>query len=1116
MMRTRFFPGGRQGGWMLAFAFLFLPLPLVAGSVPEEVFPGIALDSPLQDRYGSGEAVVLKGVVADASKAGGQILFRFAHQVSGEEVRIFFNLEGNRFEGYQIFQHSEAGTYDLEVFLGGTGESQLAFIGKFSGLEISSEEGVILLPQDFFSGVVFDENWPTAYRTGDEVTLSGESGDPEMANGQILFNFIPRSGGEEISVYANLEGMRFARRHLFLHEESGMYDLEVFMGGAGAISLGFVGRFQVEIEPGSGVIQIPRAFFPGLTMDSSLPAELPIGRSHIFAGTVDEGIHGISIELESIAGVRQISVGVENSRFFLPLRLREEERGPLELRIFVEMEDGKYRQSGSFEIKGVDPLPSARLTVGVLGVSLLAGEARGIPLANEGEISLDDLEYDIEGPFVVVEAPSALGAGEIGEVLVRYDGGEGQGWLRLWEADGPTLPQKVALSGIERGDFESSFAHRRADGDGHIEMVLDFTQGDHVLVLYSGQMDPSEAGLDYSFKLGGEEPVAKRVVAMGRNGKLGQVDRLKQTLREREQVLAAAFCEHPSPASKPAAVEYRVGDRRDFTFPGIGEVPTQRLSATVVAVEKRAVAWVQDGLRETSENLDLEQIGEVVAQFSREDYDLVVAKFGAPSDVDGDGRLSFLFTHLVDEVGGLAGFYSATSVVPEEVGGDANMTDMMFISPAARFETYRPLLVHEFQHLLNFNQHVLVRRGIPEADWLNEGLSHLSEDLVAGYAVSGQSEIIQAFLEEPSAVGLEGDALLDPAKRGAGYLFVRSLVDGLGEDVLLRLVGTGLADRDNVEAATGEEFEDLLAFWGGQLYTSGLGLNGHSRFNFGSQLLRAGQDRGFPLPAVAEYQVGGAALQGRVKPRGMAFVRVQGKGVQRVEIEADPESRLGIVALTVPRTFVPSVFVPADYVPGMTFSMLVPGAAIVGREYPVRGILEEGVQDLLFRFVGGGKDTVRFEPEIAGREFSQVLQFDRIGDYELQVFTGTGGSRLDYAGGFGPIRVMEEPAATAVGGELGGQPFYFDLDPVFPNPFNASSAIGVAVPEGGGEITLEIFDVLGQRVRVLYRGYLPGGKRIFIWDGLGGGGDPVASGIYLFCLKEGEANQRVQKGLLVR
>lgn len=1115
-MRARFFQGDRPGYWILAFVFLFLPLSLMAGSIPEETFPGIVLDSPLQDRYESGEAVVLKGVVADASKAGGQILFRFAHQVSGEEVRVFLNLEGSRFEGYQIFQHAEAGTYELEVFWGGAGESQLAFVGIFPGLEISSGEGVILLPADFFPGVVLDEEWPTTYQTGEEVTLSGEVGDPEMANGQLLFDFIPRSGGDEIAVYADLEGMQFARRHLFFHEESGTYDLEVYMGGPGAASLGFVGHFKVEVEPGSGVIQIPRGFFPGLTMDRSLPAELPIGRSHVFAGTVDDGIHGVSIELESSTGVRQIPIGVENSRFSLPLRLRPEERGVLQLRIFVEMEDGKYRQSGSFEIKGIDPLPSARLAVGVLGVSLLAGEARGIPLANEGEMPLDGLEYDIEGPFTVVSAPSSLAAGETGEVLVRYDGGEGQGWLKLWERDGQTLPQRVALSGIERGNFQSRYAHRRADKGGHTEIALDFTQGDNVLVLYSGQMDPSATELGYSFKMGGEEPGAKGVVGAGKGGRLSQGDHIKQTLREREQVLAVGFGEYSDPTPKPAAVEYRVGDRRDFIFPGIGKVPTQRLSATVVAVEKRVVAWVQEDLRETSENLGLEQIEEVVEQFSRNDYGLIVEKFGSPSDVDGDGKLSFLFTHLVDEVGGLAGFYSASSVVAEEIGGDGNMTDMMFISPTARFETYRPLLVHEFQHLLNFNQHVLVRRGASEANWLNEGLSHLSEDLVAGYAVSGQSDVIQAFLEEPAAVGLAGEALLDPAKRGAAYLFVRSLVDGQGEEVLLRLVGTGLADRDNVEAATGEEFADLLAFWGGQLYTSGLGLNGHSRFNFESQLLRAGQDRGFPLPAMAEYQMGGAPLQGRLKPRGVAFVRVQGEGVQRLEIEAEPESRLGMVALSVPRTFVPPVFVPADYVPGMTFSKLVPGVAVVGREYPVSGILEDGVQDLLFRFVGVGKDTVRFEPEIAGREFSQALQFDRVGNYELQVFIGTGGPRLDFVGGYGPMRVMEEPAATAVSGEWGGLPLHFALDPIFPNPFNAGSAIGIAVPDGGEEITLEIFDVLGQRVRVLYRGYLPGGRRHFFWDGLVDGSGPAASGIYLFRLKGEGGSQRVRKGLLVR
>src|SRR5438046_10467368 len=36
--------------------------------------------------------------------------------------------------------------------------------------------------------------------------------------------------------------------------------------------------------------------------------------------------------------------------------------------------------------------------------------------------------------------------------------------------------------------------------------------------------------------------------------------------------------------------------------------------------------------------------------------------------------------------------------------------------------------VHEFQHMISFNQHFLVRGSFPEDLWLNEGLSHYAEE----------------------------------------------------------------------------------------------------------------------------------------------------------------------------------------------------------------------------------------------------------------------------------------------------------------------------------------------------------------------------------------------------
>ena len=42
------------------------------------------------------------------------------------------------------------------------------------------------------------------------------------------------------------------------------------------------------------------------------------------------------------------------------------------------------------------------------------------------------------------------------------------------------------------------------------------------------------------------------------------------------------------------------------------------------------------------------------------------------------------------------------------------------------------VFIHEFQHMISFNQHVLVRGGTSEDTWLNEGLSHFAEELGGG------------------------------------------------------------------------------------------------------------------------------------------------------------------------------------------------------------------------------------------------------------------------------------------------------------------------------------------------------------------------------------------------
>lgn len=74
-------------------------------------------------------------------------------------------------------------------------------------------------------------------------------------------------------------------------------------------------------------------------------------------------------------------------------------------------------------------------------------------------------------------------------------------------------------------------------------------------------------------------------------------------------------------------------------------------------------------------------------------------------------------------------------------------------------------------------------------------------------------------------------------------------------------------------------------------------------------------------------------------------------------------------------------------------------------------------------------------------------------------------------------------------------PARFALHPNVPNPFNPQTTLRFDLTEDS-HVLLEIFDVLGQRVRVLVDGREGVGTHQVIWDGQNDAGVPVGSGVY--------------------
>jgi len=93
----------------------------------------------------------------------------------------------------------------------------------------------------------------------------------------------------------------------------------------------------------------------------------------------------------------------------------------------------------------------------------------------------------------------------------------------------------------------------------------------------------------------------------------------------------------------------------------------------------------------------------------------------------------------------------------------------------------------------------------------------------------------------------------------------------------------------------------------------------------------------------------------------------------------------------------------------------------------------------------------------------------------------------------------------ALAEDILGLPTQTRLEQNFPNPFNSSTVIPFALPHAA-EVRLGIYDVIGQRIRILDPGQMVAGFHHITWDGRNDARQHVAAGIYIVQLKVLGAN----------
>ncbi len=105
------------------------------------------------------------------------------------------------------------------------------------------------------------------------------------------------------------------------------------------------------------------------------------------------------------------------------------------------------------------------------------------------------------------------------------------------------------------------------------------------------------------------------------------------------------------------------------------------------------------------------------------------------------------------------------------------------------------------------------------------------------------------------------------------------------------------------------------------------------------------------------------------------------------------------------------------------------------------------------------------------------------------------------------IKVLNwlQETPTSIDTDFTGEnlPVTFKLFQNYPNPFNLSTTIQFHVPKAG-EVTLNVFNVLGQKIMTLINAKTKAGSYKVVWDGKDDHYQPVSSGVYFYQITAGD------------
>lgn len=334
--------------------------------------------------------------------------------------------------------------------------------------------------------------------------------------------------------------------------------------------------------------------------------------------------------------------------------------------------------------------------------------------------------------------------------------------------------------------------------------------------------------------------------------------RLDARMRQRE---AEAVAVVPAGASRPsmslrvlpAAV---VGSMRRFSVLNtLDAVPAYTpVNATLRFAGSRVLLYVDTLAQSAFTESELLGLGRL---YDERLAPAVLSAFGNGSDIDLNERVIFVLTPVVNAMvsttqctagGFVRGFFYNHDLRSTEPTSNRGEVFYGYVpDPAARWSCAHskadvtanlpPTFMHELQHMVSYGEHAIERNGGAEEVWLNEGLSHMAEEIGSLVyetrfpAPSGRTMPTSIFPDSASPyinpnllysyrfllssatyslTSCAPGTFCSLAERGGVWLLLRWMADQRAAADFRPFVETNLTGRANLEAVTGQSMAAML------------------------------------------------------------------------------------------------------------------------------------------------------------------------------------------------------------------------------------------------------------------------------------------------------------------